>query len=128
MGIDPRIPVGTSGPVLDDQPLRNYRKTYLEITNDLEEAKKDNDHARMAEPEKQKETFSVEIEKATALGGRKREMSDSERVRKNVSNAVTRAIDSVASEHERLGKHLGNSINSGSVFSYDPERDPQWLV
>jgi hypothetical protein len=128
MGIDPRIPVGSSGPVLDDQPLRSYRKTYLEITNDLEETKRDNDHARVAELENQKDAFSTEIESATGLGGRKREKSDPERVRKNVSNAVTRAIDAVASEHERLGKHLGNSINSGSVFSYDPERDPQWLV
>jgi hypothetical protein len=128
MGIDPRIPVGTSGTVLDDQALADYRKIYLEITRDFEEAKRDNDHARVAELEKQKETFSAEIEKATGLGGRKREQSDSERVRKNVSNAVTRAIEAIASEHERLGKHLGNSINSGSVFSYDPERDPQWLV
>jgi hypothetical protein len=100
----------------------------IEITRDFEEAKRDNDHARVAELEKQKETFSAEIEKATGLGGRKREQSDSERVRKNVSNAVTRAIEAVALEHERLGKHLGNSINSGSTFSYDPERDPQWLV
>jgi hypothetical protein len=128
MGIDPRIPVGTSGTVLDDQALADYRKIYLEITRDFEEAKRDNDHARVAELEKQKETFSAEIEKATGLGGRKREQSDSERVRKNVSNAVTRAIEAVALEHERLGKHLRNSINSGSVFSYDPERDPQWLV
>lgn len=128
MGIDPRIPVGCSGPVLDDQALAAYRNTYHEITHDLEEAKRNHDHARMAELETQKETFSAEIEKATGLGGRKREMSDSERVRKNVSIAVTRAIEAVAQEHERLGKHLRNSINSGSVFSYDPERDPHWLV
>jgi uncharacterized protein YicC (UPF0701 family) len=106
-----------SGLVLDDQALADYRKIYLEITRDFEEAKRDHDHARIAELEKQKETFSAE-----------REKSDPERVRKNVSNAVTRAIEAVALEHERLGKHLGNSINSGSVFSYDPERDPQWLV
>ena len=128
MGIDPRIPVGSSGPVLDDQALAAYRKTYHEITHDLEEAKRNHDHARMAELETQKETFSAEIEKATGLGGRKREMSDSERVRKNVSNAVTRAIEAVAVEHVRLGQHLRNAITSGSVFSYDPERDPQWLV
>ena len=127
-GIDPRIPVGTSGTVLDDQALADYRKIYLEITRDFEEAKRDNDHARVAELENQKDAFSTEIESATGLGGRKREKSDSERVRKNVSNAVTRAIEAVALEHERLGKHLRNSINSGSVFSYDPERDPQWLV
>ena len=128
MGIDPRIPVGSSGPVLDDKALAAYRKTYHEITHDLEEAKRNHDHARMAELETQKETFSAEIEKATGLGGRKRENSDPERVRKNVSNAVTRAIEAVAVEHVRLGKHLRNSITSGSLFSYDPERDPQWLV
>jgi hypothetical protein len=107
---------------------RDPSQANREITRDFEEAKKDNDHARVAELEKQKEAFSTEIECATGLGGRKREKSDPERVRKNVSNAVTRAIDAVASEHERLGKHLRNSINSGSVFSYDPERDPQGLV
>jgi hypothetical protein len=128
MGIDQRIPVGTSGTVLDDQALADYRKIYIEITHDFEEAKRDHDHARIAELEKQKEAFSAEIEGATGLGGRRREKSDPERVRKNVSNAVTRAIEAVALEHERLGKHLGNSINSGSVFSYVPERDPQWLV
>jgi len=117
-----------SGLVLDDQVLADYRKIYLEITRDFEEAKRDNDHARVAELEKQGETFSAEIKKATGLGGRKREQSDSERVRKNVSNAVTRAIDAVALELEQLGKHLRNAINSGSAFSYDPERDPQWLV
>jgi len=128
MGIDPRIPVGTSGAVLDDQSLERYRKIYREITQELDEAKRDNDHARIMELEKQKEAFSAEIEGATGLGGRRREKSDPERVRKNVSNAVTRAIDAVASEHERLGKHLRNSITSGSAFSYDPDRDPQWLV
>jgi hypothetical protein len=128
MGIDPRIPVGSSGPVLDDKALAAYRKIYLEVTRDLDEAKRDNDHARIVELEKQKEVFSKEIVGATGLGGRTREKSDSERVRKNVTNAVARAIEAVAQEHERLGRHLRNSITSGSVFSYDPERDPQWLI
>jgi hypothetical protein len=108
--VDPRIPVGTSGPVLDDQALAAYRKIYHEITHDEEEAKRDNDHSRIIELEKQKEAFSAEIEKATGLGGRRREKSDPERGRKNFSNAVTRAIDAVASEHEWLEKHLQNSI------------------
>jgi hypothetical protein len=86
----------------------------------LEEAKKDNDHARIADLEKQKDPFSTEIESATGLGGRKREKSDPERVRKNVSNAVTRAIDAVASEHERLGKHLRNSITPAPLSASIP--------
>ncbi len=95
---------------MDDQALAAYRKIYHEITHDLEEARRDNDHARIMELEKQKEAFSADIEGAMGLGGRRREKSDPERVRKNFSNAVTRAIDAVASEHEWLEKHLRNSI------------------
>ncbi len=95
---------------MDDQALAAYRKIYHEITHDEEEAKRDNDHARIIELEKQKEAFSAEIEIATGLGGRRREKSDPERGRKNFSNAVTRAIDAVALEHEWLGKHLRNSV------------------
>jgi hypothetical protein len=78
--------------------------------------------------QKQKEVFLAEIERATGPGGRRQEKSDPERVRKNISNAVTRAIEAVAQEHDRLGKHLKNSITSGPVVSFDPERDPNWLI
>lgn len=59
--------------LLDAQALMHYRKAYLEITHNLEEAKKDQDHARSAELEKQMETFSAQIDGAIELGGRKRD-------------------------------------------------------
>ena len=74
------------------------------------------------------EVFASEIAGATGLGGRKREKTDTERVRKNVSMAVTRAIDSIRDEHDVLGRHLRNSISPGLTFCYDPERDPNWLT
>ncbi len=74
------------------------------------------------------EAFELEIARATGLGGRRREKTDADRVRKNVSMAITRAIDSISDEHPVLGRHLRNSISPGLTFRYDPERDPNWLI
>jgi len=127
-GIDPRIATGSSGRLLDDEAFANYRTRYLELQEEIEEAREMNDHARIAELESEQEAFEIEIAKATGLGGKKREKTDADRVRRNVSMAVTRAIDSIRDEHQVLGRHLRNSISSGLSFCYDPERDPGWLA
>ena len=75
-----------------------------------------------------REGLTNELASATGLGGRSRQKSDFEKVRKNVSMAVTRAIDSIRDEHLVLGRHLRNSISPGLTFRYDPERDPNWRV
>lgn len=87
-----------------------------------------NDHARIAKLESDQEAFETKIAKATGLCGKKREKTDADRVRRNVSMAVTRAIDSICDEHPVLGRHLRNSISSGLSFCYDPERDPGWVA
>ena len=47
---------------------------------------------------------------------------------KNVSMAVSRAIDSIRDEHAVLGRHLRNSISPGLTFCYDPEHIIDWLT
>jgi len=127
-GIDPRITTGTSGRLLDDEAMAKYKQQYAELQDDLEEAENRNDLGRIAKLQSEMETFELEIARATGLGGRKREKTDAERVRKNVSTAVSRAIDSIRDEHAVLGRHLRNSISPGLTFRYDPERDPGWLT
>ncbi len=71
------------------------------------------DPARIAELENQKDAFSTEIESATGLGGRRREKSDPERVRKNVSNAVASAI----AQDLRTPAETRNANDSRTQFS-----------
>jgi len=127
-GIDPRITTGTSGRLLDDEAMVKYKRRYAELQDDLQDAEKMNDLGRIAKLQSEMEAFALEIARATGLGGRKREKNDAERVRKNVSTAVSRAIDSIRGEHGVLGLHLRNSIFPGLTFRYDPERDPGWLI
>jgi hypothetical protein len=128
VGIDPRITGGTSGRLLDDEAMARYKQRYAELQEDLEEAECRNDLGRVAELQSDMEAFGTEIARATGLGGRKRERTDAEKVRKSVSMAVSRAIDSIRDEHAVLGRHLQNSISPGLTFRYDPENDPGWLT
>lgn len=127
-GIDPRVTTGSSGRLLDDQAMAKYKKQYAELQEDLEDAESCHDLGRIAQLQSEMETFELEIARATGLGGKKREKTDAERIRKNVSMAVARAIDSIRDEHAVLGRHLQNSISPGLTFRYDPERDPNWLT
>lgn len=127
-GIDPRIPAGTSGRLLDDEAMARYKERYAELQDELAEAESRNDLGRVANLQSELDAFGTEIARATGLGGKKRERTDIEKVRKSVSMAVSRAIDSIRDEHAGLGQHLQNSIDFGLTFRYGSERETIWLT
>lgn len=127
-GIDPRITTGNSGELLDDQAFTTYRQRYTELQDDIRNAENNNDFGRSAQLQREFEAFGLEIARAAGLGGKKREKTDADRVRKAVSMAVSRAVDSICSEHVLLGRHLRNSVSPGLTFQYSPERQIEWLI
>jgi hypothetical protein len=127
-GIDPRITTGSSGHLLDDETFVKYKRRYTELEEELEEAENHNDLGRVAKLKSERDALGMELARAYGLAGRKRERTDVERVRKSVSMAVKRAIDSIRDQHAVLGRHLRNSISPGLTFSYDPERETEWLT
>lgn len=125
-GIDPLVASGSSGEVLDEQARREYGNRYRELQEDLQEARDDNDAGRIAKLEVEMEQLANELANAVGLGGRSREKSDSEKVRKSVSMAVSRGIERIGEEHGKLGQHLIASITSGLTFRYSPEVPVEW--
>lgn len=122
-GIDPRVTTGSSGPILDEQTRTEYETRFNELREELEDAEKNNDLGRIERLQSEMDVLGTEIARATGLGGRKRELTDAEKVRKAVSNAVSRAINSFdEKEYGELVRHLGVSISSGQFFRYDPEQ------
>lgn len=127
-GIDPRITSGSLGRPFDDQAFSDYKRRFTEVVEELEEAESNNDIGRVVKLQEEREAIGMELARYQGFGGRKRERFDADKVRKAVSMAVTRAIDSIRDEHTVLGRHLRNSIDPGLTFRYDPERDPGWLT
>ena len=127
-GIDPRVTAGASESLVDGPALATYRTQYRELQEELEEARDMNDLGRIASIQSKMDAFAAEIARATGLAGKRRERSIVDNVRKSVSMAVARAIDSIRAEHEVLGKHLDGFIASGTIFQYAPDRRIDWLT
>jgi len=127
-GGDPRALTGISHQLVDKQAMAEYKQRYSDAEEELEEAKKRSDQSRIPKLQSEIEKLGAEIVRLSGLGGKIRSKSDADRARRSVSAAVKRAIDSIRNEHNRLGQHLRNSVSSGFIFCYAPERDPDWLI
>ena len=127
-GIDPLIASGSSGKLLDDAARNDYSNRYTELQDDLSEARENNDLALIEQIEIEMDQLATELASAAGLGGRLREQSDVEKVRKAVSMAVSRAIESIGAEHKSLGRHLLAAISPGRVFRYSPPNTIDWLT
>ena len=70
-----------------------------------------------------------ELAAAFGLGGRARKTGDpTERARKAVTERIRAAIDRAEEAHPALGRHLRNSINTGTFCSYRPETPVEWSL
>ncbi len=127
-GIDPRMASGSDGELLDDAGRAKFKQRYQELIEELDEAQKNNDIGRITQAKAEMESLGNELSRATGLGGRSREKTDADKVRKAVSMAVSRDIERITLKHPALGRHLEKSITSGYTFRYDPEKPVDWLV
>jgi hypothetical protein len=127
-GIDPLVASGSLGEVLDAETRRNYENRYRDLQEELAEAHDFNDLGRSERIERELDQLTTELASATGLGGRTREKSDVDKVRKSVSMAVSRAIESIEAEHESLARHLQGTISSGRTFRYAPPDAIDWLI
>jgi predicted ATPase/class 3 adenylate cyclase len=121
---------GRSGPidvVLDDTAAAAYRDRIAELEHELAEAREWNDSERAARAEMEIDAITEQLSSAYGLSGRARTTGDpSERVRKAVSNRIKDSLSRIAAEHEPLGRHLANSVRTGTFCSYAPEHPTKW--
>lgn len=127
-GIDSRILSGSAGEVLDAAGRETFGKRYRELSEELEEARENNDLGLIEKLKGEQDNLAEQLDKAIGLGGRSREKTDADRVRKSVSMAVSRDIERIAGEHAALGRHLMAAISSGYTFRYAPEQALHWLT
>jgi len=128
VGIDPRITLGSSGPASDNPTMRKCKETLDDLREELDTAMASDDEGRFARIESDMRQITKEIARSMGLGGKIRENTDVDKVRKSVSMAVSRAVDSIRDEHKVLGKHLLSFISSGTIFRYSPDRKIDWLT
>jgi hypothetical protein len=128
----PGLVVGDGGePVLDAAAKESYRRRLSDLTEDVDEARRDNDPERGARAEAEIDALTDQLAAAVGVGGRdRRAMSQSERARVAATRNLRAVIQRAADVHPSLGRHLQMTIRTGTYCSYQPDpRVPvNWTV
>jgi predicted ATPase/class 3 adenylate cyclase len=116
-----------SAVTLDDRAKAAYRQRLGELEAERAEASEWSDFERAERLRGEAEVITAELAAAYGLGGRPRRGADPvERARKAVANRIRAALAHIERAHPDLGRHLRNSVRTGTFCSYQPERPTLW--
>jgi len=118
-----------TGPMIDDQARRAYKARVEELQAERDEARDWGDLERAARADEELSILTHELSAAYGLGGRARRADDpAERIRKAVTNRIRQSMAKIDGVIPDLGRHLANSIRTGSFCSYTPEAPVKWRL
>jgi hypothetical protein len=117
-----RRDLGDAGLLLDATAKAAYQARLAEFEEELEEAERFNDSARVALARQEREFLVRELGRAVGLGGRdRRAASHAERARLNATRAIRAAMANLARANPALGRHLAVTIRTGRYCAYTPD-------
>jgi hypothetical protein len=124
---DVPIPRRDTGPMLDREALRQYRRRLAELDDDLDHAGLHCDARKLAKLTAEREALIAELKRATGLGGRpRRSGSPAEKARLNVTRTIRHAITDLSTTVPELAAHLDASIVTGVSCCYAPRTNVTW--
>ena len=118
-----------AGPVIDARARRQYQERILELQGDIDEARDHNDAVRAEHAEAELDALVGQLSEAFGLHGSPRRTGTSaEKARTAVTYRIRSAQRRLMELSPDLGRHLENSIRTGTWCSYQPERETRWEV
>lgn len=115
--------------VLDERARREYRARIHDLQGEIDDAERNHDAGRGTRAREEMDALVEALSGALGLGGRSRALgSATERARSAVTWRIRSAIRKVAAVHPSLGRHLENSVHTGTYCAYNPERPIDWRV
>jgi hypothetical protein len=123
------VPQSDTGPVLDREALRAYRRRLAELDDDLDDAAIHGDAGRQAKRTAERDALIAELKRATGLGGQpRRSGSPAEKARLNVTRTIRHAIGDLSTKVPELAEHLDESIVTGVSCCYQPLTNIVWTT
>jgi predicted ATPase len=113
---------GDAGPILDAKARAAYKRRLADLQAELAEARDFNDLGRVEKLQQEMTLLSKELAAGLGLSQQyRRAASSAEQVRVNVTRAIKRVIQKIATHHQALGLHLRRTVNTGLFCSYTPD-------
>lgn len=122
-------PVSSGGRemVMDEKARRSYERRIHDLQAEITEAEQMNDLGRTEKLKTELDQLTDHLSKALGIGRRTREFNAPvERARAAVTWRIRSAIRKIEAAHPSLGRHLANSIRTGTFCSYSPEKEQDW--
>jgi pimeloyl-ACP methyl ester carboxylesterase len=119
----------TPDPVLDERARADIRKRLRQLDEDIADTEAAADHAAAERGREERTALLRELRVATGLAGRRRVLVDPvERARKAVSGRIRESIEKIGAALPELGRHLDESIVTGTFCAYTPPRPTRWCT
>jgi TolB-like protein len=113
--------------VLDEKARAALKARIRDLQEEIAEAEGHNDIGRTERLRAEFDTLVDSLAAAVGLGGRARRLGNlAERARSTVTWRIRHAHRRVAAAHPVLGRHLANSLRTGTFCTYQPERPVDW--
>jgi TolB-like protein len=115
--------------VLDDKARQSVKARIRDLEEELAEAQDMHDVGRVEQARAELHELVEMLSKALGLGGRSRRLGNiTERARTTVTWRIRHAVRKMEALHGPLGRHLANSLRTGTFCSYQPERPVSWRL
>jgi hypothetical protein len=122
------LAAGNLGEVCDRAEIKDLKKRRAELQAEIDEASRFNDSGRLEALMTEDERLKDEARRVLGLGGRSRRTTDRERIRKSVTNAISRALVLIKKKLPKLAAHLVASMDRSTTLCYRPASPVMWLT
>ena len=120
---------GSTGSVIDAQARDAYRRRLAEIEAELDDADETGDAVRSARLAAEGQALIGELRAAHGLGGRLRAAGGTaERARTAVRSRIRDALERIRVADPALGRHLAQSVRTGTYCVYQPDPPVDWVA
>lgn len=120
---------GKGEKLLDDKARKIYQQKILDLQNDLHLAEQNCDYSQVERLQEEYDQLIDYLSKSFGLKGKSRETGGTvEKARSAITWRIRNAIARIEQYHPPLGAHLANAVKTGTLCSYQPEREVQWIT
>tara|TARA_R110002167_G_scaffold134051_7_gene319384 strand:- start:3527 stop:5293 length:1767 start_codon:yes stop_codon:yes gene_type:complete len=115
--------------LIDEKARGQYQRKILDLQSEMEEAELHSDFTKLEKLQEEYDGIIEYLSQSLGLKGRIRETGGTvEKARSAITWRIRNAIARIEQHHPILGAHLSNAIKTGTLCSYKPDRDINWIT
>ncbi|MEL7588521.1 MAG: hypothetical protein AAGU19_17555 [Prolixibacteraceae bacterium] len=119
----------TGEKLIDENARKQYQKKITELQSEIEEAEEYSNFAQLEKLQEEYDRLIDHLSGSLNIRGRARKAGGAvEKARAAVTWRIRNAIARIEQHHPVLGAHLSNAVKTGTLCSYKPDREIQWIT